>query len=1142
VHALDFFDNEQILSFDIEVDGSAPVVELQSPLNDTSQPPGRLIDISVTDPNLDLVRCHWDFDEYSIWYSPYHTYTPDGAGPHVLYIYANDTIGNEILMEYHFNVDDAIPLIELISPAEFGTYYPGTPIDVAVTNVTQEIDTILYAWDDNPNRSSYPFISIPAGEGWHSVTVYANNTLGLWATDTFTFYVHSTSWLPFSTYLGAGNDDHIESLAIDSFGNIYAAGHTRSTSYPVLNPYQHSHAGYYDGFVTKLGPNGTLLYSTFIGGGSEDRIMDVWIDSEGFCYIVGETRSPDYPLKNEFQNSTDVSVGTNVQSFVTKFNSTGNGLVFSTYIGGIGSGPFGNTYTRGIWADNEGNSYVGGWTGTVTFPSTLTIGPGGMIDAFVAKFDGLGNVTYITEVGGGGWEQTEGLIGDSDGNIYFTGHSISSDFPIVNGYDSTYSDDGDVIVAKLNSTGTGLVFSTFLGAENNEIGYSIDIDASRNVYICGYTDSENFTTYNALQEEFGGDKDWFIAKFNSTGNGLEYSTFYGANLDDYGATDIAVDSSGNAYVTGQVHGLRFHLLNKYQDYGLNYDAVVIKLNSTGDGLLHGTFLGGSGQDFPNGLCILDENSYYVGGYTESSDFPTSNAYDGTFGGNSDCFVTRVAIDEDAPSSMCYQGNNTAHQPSSAVEVEVSDTGIGLSHVMYSWNNESSSMVVPGEASYLISTSLPENETLHVLHISANDSVNNWYHAVYNFHCDITEPMIALDYPENGILLRSATEVAIIVTDLIVGNVEYQWDSSGWSVFNPPYQTNVPFGDGIHTLEVNATDQAGNWFSTIYYFQVDDTTPTIGHPSDISYSEGETGHDLVWSSSDTNLLHYELRRNGSLIQSNYFNHSISDFTFNVDEHTLGTYIYNLTIFDVVGNSVSDIALVVVVDTTHPEIANPLDVNYEWDSIGNEIIWSVFDYYPHSYNITRNGVLIRSGDWDGSDISLNVDGLHAGVYEFRLTVTDEFGQSSNDIVIVTVIDTDNPLISHPIDISYVEDTTGHSIAWEVSDDNPEAYIVYRDGTQVDDGQWDGFDIAINIDGLNSGVYNYTLVVIDGSHNQASDTVTVTVTPTITGSTDTTTPTDTTGIGLPPDPTMMLVLVASIAGVVLIAVLILVLKKRG
>jgi hypothetical protein len=296
-----------------------------------------------------------------------------------------------------------------------------------------------------------------------------------------------------------------------------------------------------------------------------------------------------------------------------------------------------------------GTVYVTGETYSSDFPATS--GPlnsytfGG--DAFVAKVNSSGTaLIYAAFLGGSCGDSGAGIAVDSAGYAYVAGRTCSSNFPVYVGPDLTHNGAYDAFAVKLNLTGTALVYSGFIGgsALNGDFGYGIALDALRNAYVTGSTYSSDFpTTSAAYDRTFNGGRDAFVAKVRADGSGLVYSTFLGGSENDDGK-GIAVDSSGNAYVTGPTASSNFPATAGAYDTSHNggSDAFVAKLDKNGSNLVYASFLGGSVFDGGNGIALDSGNNAYVAGVTDSSDFPTtSGAYDTSHNGSADAFVAKL---------------------------------------------------------------------------------------------------------------------------------------------------------------------------------------------------------------------------------------------------------------------------------------------------------------------------------------------------------------------------------------------------------------------------------------------------------------------------------------------------------------------
>ena len=321
--------------------------------------------------------------------------------------------------------------------------------------------------------------------------------------------------LGFSTYLGGTGNDQGYAIAVDASGNTYVTGST-SGNFPTINAYNNTFGGFSDIFVTKFNTTGNgLVFSTYLGGTGDDEGYGIAVDTTGNVYVTGYTQSSDFPTKNAY--NANYNGGGIADVFVTKLNVTGNGLVFSTYLGGTG-----NDEGYGIAVDTAGNAYVTGYTNSGNFPTE---------NAYNASFSGIYD-TFATEIspisstylGGTGSDYGYGIATDTVGNIYVTGYTNSGNFPTVNAYNTSFGGGYDTFVTKLNATGNGLVFSTYLGGTGNDEGYGITVDTTGNVYVTGSTTSNNFPTKNAYNSTFGGLNDVFVTKLNATGNGLVFST------------------------------------------------------------------------------------------------------------------------------------------------------------------------------------------------------------------------------------------------------------------------------------------------------------------------------------------------------------------------------------------------------------------------------------------------------------------------------------------------------------------------------------------------------------------------------------------------------------------------------------------
>jgi hypothetical protein len=451
--------------------------------------------------------------------------------------------------------------------------------------------------------------------------------------------------LLYSTYLGGGQADGARGIAVDSSDNAYVTGIAGSTNFPTANALQPTLAGEFNAFVTKLNKSGSaLVYSTYLGGNDDDGGAGIAVDSSGNAYVTGIASSPNFPTANALQPT----LAGDVNAFVSKLNENGSALLYSTYLGGNQSDQ-GNS----IAVDSSGDAYVTGLTSSTNFPTANALQPtlAGDVNAFVTKLNESGSAfVYSTYLGGSQADGAGGIAVDSSGNAYVTGLASSANFPTANALQPTLAGEFNAFVTKLNKSGSALVYSTYLGGNQSDQGNSIAVDSSGDAYVTGTTSSTNFPTIKAFQPSLGGGSgNAFVSKLNASGSALVYSTYLGGSGGVMEPGDsglgIAVDASGNAYVTGWTSSTNFPTANALQvTYGGgSYDAFVSKFNASGSALVYSTYLGGSSDDGAQGIAVDSSGNAYVTGSTESTNFPTANALQATYGGGSgNAFVAKIA--------------------------------------------------------------------------------------------------------------------------------------------------------------------------------------------------------------------------------------------------------------------------------------------------------------------------------------------------------------------------------------------------------------------------------------------------------------------------------------------------------------------
>lgn len=515
--------------------------------------------------------------------------------------------------------------------------------------------------------------------------------------------------LGYSTYLGGSGNETYPTIAIDAapLPNAYVTGSTTSMDFPIVAntttpPFQSTLKGAANVFVAKINPTGSaLIYSTYLGGTGTDASSGIAVDSGFNVYVAGTTSSADFPVTSStaFQRAPKTT-GNHV--FVTKLDSNGSVLLYSTYLSGSGTDT-----AAGIAIDNKSDAFVTGTTTSTDFPTfgaglTATCCPVSNPAAnqfFVAKVNTLGtssaSLAYSTYFGGGNPSNAVatggGIAVDSSGNAYITGGAnflhtgdATTDFPILNAQQGCLNTLGspascpatgvgaqDAFVAKINpnaAPGAQLIYSTYLGGNLEDVGYGIAVDTANNAYVTGKTSSPAITglsTSKPYQQTLATAPDAFVAKIGNpvTVNGvlnpvypLNYFSYLGGNGTDIGYA-IAVDAIQGVRVTGSTTSTDFPLLATGESALVpppiqstlqgGIDAFVARIDtttttsSTGAGQF-ATYLGGSGDDRGTGIAVDSNGAAYVTGETASTNFPVvSPAIQSSRKGAMDAFVSKL---------------------------------------------------------------------------------------------------------------------------------------------------------------------------------------------------------------------------------------------------------------------------------------------------------------------------------------------------------------------------------------------------------------------------------------------------------------------------------------------------------------------
>lgn len=465
--------------------------------------------------------------------------------------------------------------------------------------------------------------------------------------------------LLFSTFLGGSGFDEANSIIAGAGGAVYLVGETTSWNFPTTpGVVATSGSGSADIFITKLKSGGDgLAFSTFLGGSGTDQGYSIAVGGNGEIFVSGISYSNDYPVTSGSYDTTYSSGGDVV---VTRLNSAGTDLIYSTYIGHAGS-----DLGLGIGIDGVGAAYVTGHTSSAAFPTTPGVldpiysGGWPFSDAFVLKLNPNGNsLIYSTYLGDVGEDYANDIHVSYDGHAYVVGWTNSVKFPVTVGSFNTgkIAISNEVFLVKLNKAGSGLVYGGLISGIGDDQGQGVDVNIFGEAFIAGQTNSADFpVTAGALQTTkptIGLQWDGFVAKINAPGDTLVYNTFLGgsnSNCETIGIDRecaIAVDSAGVAYVAGRTQSNNFPTTADSFDptYNGNEDGFMVKLNPAGSTLLYGSFFGGSSSDQTLDVSVDTAGFAYIAGRTYSSNFPVSaSAYDITYNGGADAFVTKLLV-------------------------------------------------------------------------------------------------------------------------------------------------------------------------------------------------------------------------------------------------------------------------------------------------------------------------------------------------------------------------------------------------------------------------------------------------------------------------------------------------------------------
>ena len=450
--------------------------------------------------------------------------------------------------------------------------------------------------------------------------------------------------LQYSTYLGGPALEWGSGIQVDSAGSAYVTGSARSPASPSLNPFQQVSSVSEDVYVLKLTPSGdAVAFFVVLGGAGDDYSEGIALDSANNAWVAGVTLSTDFPTKNAAQPTFGGGFG---DGFYAKVSADGRSIVVSSYAGGAS-----DDWARGVAVGPDGSGWIIGYTSSFDFPTknpikaTLTGAP----DAFLVNVSPTGKLVFATYFGGTGRDFGGSVATDNQGNVYIGGGTESDDLPVKNALQPVRNSlpfHAKAFVSKFSSTGS-LLYSTFLGGSADCFVTRLAVGSLGDIHVLGWAEGGLYVK-NPVEAIFNGSvQEKFVMKLAPDGQSVTFATYLGGSGPEYGEGGLALDSAGNVYISGYTISADFPVKNPIQPFTAlgnpsSANATITELSPNG-GLIFSTFFGG-GDEWADGIAIDAAGGIYITGSTSSTDYPTKNAIQTTYGGGGDIMVAKFAPD------------------------------------------------------------------------------------------------------------------------------------------------------------------------------------------------------------------------------------------------------------------------------------------------------------------------------------------------------------------------------------------------------------------------------------------------------------------------------------------------------------------
>ncbi|KPK48956.1 MAG: hypothetical protein AMS22_14445 [Thiotrichales bacterium SG8_50] len=634
-------------------------------------------------------------------------------------------------------------------------------------------------------------------------------------------------YLTWSTYFGGSDWDELKCLSKDSDNNIIFTGSTFSSDLPAtMGAYDEDYSGWDDVFIAKMSPDGKdLIWCTYLGGNVIDVSYTLEIDNMGNAIIAGSTSSDDFPTTpGAFDRVYDIGPS----AFVTKINQTGDSLIWSTYID--------HAIPFDICLDSNQNPVIAGVARSDLFPTTMgafdTDHNGGMDDGFITKLNFNGSsLIWSTFIGSYDHDRITSIAINSVDELFLTGHTSSDGFPITNdAWDSNYNGSVDGFIIKLNDSAQDLIYSTFYGGSEKDLFDCIMLDGNDDIIILGTTNTFGFPTTPGAYDYWGHPGyNTFVIKFLSDFT-LSWSTLYCGPGYDSG-TCMSIDSNNNIIFAGITNSTDMPTMNPiYSEYNGGYDGFVAILNTQGNNLLWGSYIGGTGYEQLNSI-IIDTNGYpIVGGITASENYPTTvGSYQVDYN-YEDAFITKIG----GIPTPAYLSRFTVNRLREWAEIQWNIAYTIDNARFWLWRKEKSSeleqIVGPLTGNSLqwqyIDENAPLGECEYWLQMKANDDLEEWYGPEMLEAVEIVKPAFLLNQnfpnpfnPKTTLtyLLATAGRIKLTIYDIHgrqiatlidgpmpAGSGSVSWDgldSNGKQVASGTYLAQLETDSGIQTRKL-----------------------------------------------------------------------------------------------------------------------------------------------------------------------------------------------------------------------------------------------------------------------------------------------------------------------------------------------------